>query len=270
MFIIDVSQSVEHDHPYAFDFLRADITHVDEYFAKRGGVRTLGLRRTFEWIVRPPHKAQADEQQQQEQQQSQPNLSQAKLEEPEQRDMTNGRQLTTLSTLASGPFSKFEIIHRGPGESDEELMAEVKRLMQEHDEEKAEGSAMQQAQNARDDKQSEAIFRQAYIPQTLNEVFDPERDIDRRNEGKANDLIYANVIGVEERAAVQEGSSDDSGTDSASDDSESDGGSEDGNEEGQEKKAPRGHKHEDKEAKKVSTAHEDSLRCRIHTPVCTL
>jgi len=28
LFVIDVSQSVEHDHPHAFDFLRKDITNV--------------------------------------------------------------------------------------------------------------------------------------------------------------------------------------------------------------------------------------------------
>ncbi len=51
--IIDVSQSVEHDHPRAYDFLRADIGHVDEYFAKRG-VHTLGLRKTFDFVVSEP------------------------------------------------------------------------------------------------------------------------------------------------------------------------------------------------------------------------
>ncbi|PWZ01948.1 RIO1-domain-containing protein [Testicularia cyperi] len=53
LWIIDVSQSVEHDHPRAYDFLRADLGHVDEYFAKRGVV-TLGLKRSFDFVVREP------------------------------------------------------------------------------------------------------------------------------------------------------------------------------------------------------------------------
>ncbi|CDW96768.1 hypothetical protein [Sporisorium scitamineum] len=53
LWIIDVSQSVEHDHPRAYDFLRADLGHVDEYFAKRG-VHTLGLRKSFDFVVSEP------------------------------------------------------------------------------------------------------------------------------------------------------------------------------------------------------------------------
>ncbi|KAM0790187.1 hypothetical protein ACM66B_005505 [Microbotryomycetes sp. NB124-2] len=51
LWIIDVSQSVEQDHPAAFDFLRADIKNADDFFAKRG-VTTLGLTRTFNFITR--------------------------------------------------------------------------------------------------------------------------------------------------------------------------------------------------------------------------
>ncbi len=51
LYIIDVSQSVEHDHPSAFDFLRNDIKNVEDFFSKMG-VNCLGLRRSFEFIVK--------------------------------------------------------------------------------------------------------------------------------------------------------------------------------------------------------------------------
>jgi len=51
LWIIDVSQSVEHDHPSAFDFLRKDLNNVDEFFS-RLGVKCLGLRRTFDFVIR--------------------------------------------------------------------------------------------------------------------------------------------------------------------------------------------------------------------------
>ncbi|KAJ3801560.1 RIO1-domain-containing protein [Lentinula aff. detonsa] len=51
LWIIDVSQSVEHDHPSAFDFLRKDLSNVEEFFG-RSGVDCLGLRRVFEFVIK--------------------------------------------------------------------------------------------------------------------------------------------------------------------------------------------------------------------------
>lgn len=53
LYIIDVSQSVEHDHPRAFDFLRIDLQNIEDYFTKRssGAVRTLGLRRAYGFVT---------------------------------------------------------------------------------------------------------------------------------------------------------------------------------------------------------------------------
>merc|ERR1711962_1513614 len=49
-YIIDVSQSVEHDHPHALEFLRKDLHNVTVFF-QRFGVAVLGLRELFEWVV---------------------------------------------------------------------------------------------------------------------------------------------------------------------------------------------------------------------------
>merc|ERR1711874_177696 len=35
VYVIDVSQSVEHDHPHALEFLRKDIRNVNEFFRKK-------------------------------------------------------------------------------------------------------------------------------------------------------------------------------------------------------------------------------------------
>lgn len=283
---------MEQDHPYAFDFLRADIQHVDDYFSKRGGVQTLGLRRTFEWVVHPPARpvesaaadvegvaGHATPQQQQRQPAQEATGDDESLPAPH-----------TLSSLATGPFTKFETVHRGPGESDEELAAQVKQMIAEREraadeqqrDDAASGQGMtaasEEARNtaAAEARQDEAVFRQAYIPQTLNEVYDPERDIDVRNEGKGDDLIYANVIGVgndhyKGRAedAAPEGEDDadvagdtegaptagsaSSSLSSSSDGEEKDGGGTGDDDEGRQERqehAPRGHKHEDRDAKK--------------------
>jgi len=49
-FIIDVSQSVEHDHPHALEFLRKDLFNVTEFF-RRLEVAVLGLKELFDWVV---------------------------------------------------------------------------------------------------------------------------------------------------------------------------------------------------------------------------
>lgn len=36
--MIDVSQSVEHDHPHALEFLRSDCSNITEFFRKKQGI----------------------------------------------------------------------------------------------------------------------------------------------------------------------------------------------------------------------------------------
>lgn len=50
--VIDVSQSVEHDHPHAFDFLRKDATNITDFFAKKN-VATMTVRELFTFITDP-------------------------------------------------------------------------------------------------------------------------------------------------------------------------------------------------------------------------
>jgi RIO kinase 1 len=48
--VIDVSQSVEHDHPRALEFLRMDAQNVTDFF-RRAGVRTMLPRELFDFVV---------------------------------------------------------------------------------------------------------------------------------------------------------------------------------------------------------------------------
>lgn len=48
--IIDVSQSVEHDHPHAFDFLRKDCVNISEFFRKKS-VATMTIKELFDFIT---------------------------------------------------------------------------------------------------------------------------------------------------------------------------------------------------------------------------
>lgn len=50
LYIIDVSQSVEQDHPHALDFLRKDCQNVNDFFSKNGA-NVLTLRQLYEFIT---------------------------------------------------------------------------------------------------------------------------------------------------------------------------------------------------------------------------
>ncbi|KAI8969622.1 RIO1 family-domain-containing protein [Trametes punicea] len=229
LWIIDVSQSVEHDHPHAFDFLRADLRNIEDFFAKRG-VRILGLRRSFEFITR--------------------------------------------DRSASG--SQDEIVLREWLES-----AEPSGQDAAVDEEQSAGVT-------KDTAHEDEVFMRSYIPRTLNEVYDPERDVDVLTRGEGEKLIYKDTIGIvapgqskrdkdasdtgkaveagiggcEEKIVQQqkgvsfadqkgetsekdEGAEDMNGDDSDEDESEDESGHE-----GKKERKPRGHRHEDKQAKK--------------------
>ncbi|CAM8885350.1 unnamed protein product [Rhodiola kirilowii] len=52
LYIIDVSQGVDLDHPHALDFLRRDCVNVSDFF-RREGVAVMTIRELFDFIVDP-------------------------------------------------------------------------------------------------------------------------------------------------------------------------------------------------------------------------
>ncbi|KAF4577215.1 protein kinase rio1 [Pleurotus pulmonarius] len=206
LYIIDVSQSVEHDHPSAFDFLRSDITNIEEFFG-RLGVTCLGLRRTFDFVTRE-----------------------------------------RLSPVGDGePVSDGEILTnwlRNPEPS--EAISPHERVGEDGD-----GDIRQASLS----KHEDSVFLHSYIPRSLNDVLDPERDIAAVSRGEAKQLIYANTLGIVNENVVDvvpgshnsSVSQDDS---SETEDEDSDEGDSDALIDGDQRRKPRGHRFEDKEAKK--------------------
>ncbi|CCM03492.1 uncharacterized protein FIBRA_05626 [Fibroporia radiculosa] len=259
LYIIDVSQSVEHDHPHAFDFLRSDLRNVEDFFEKRG-VPCVGLRRAFEFVTRDalapsvtpssaePSSKLADEEA----------VLRQWMEEPDTLPQT-------------------EVVVEGDESAPPVLGASAASVNAAHE---------------------DSVFLRSYIPRTLNEVYDPERDVGALSRGEGGDLIYKDMIGVvgprenpgadgvehrddqthlrEQEGAdggwaaargslsvrfAREGAGDgaddedaDASSGSASDDAadepdESGSSASHGNGEFEERR-PRGHRHEDKDAKK--------------------
>lgn len=184
LYIIDVGQSVEHDHPSAFDFLRSDLKNIEDFFGRRG-VRCVGLRRAFEFIISETTD-EGDE------------------ESWLRRLIADERELDT--------DEKEDIL-------DDQRQGHEKQS---------------------DDK----VFMQSYIPRTLNEVYDPERDVDLVSRGTGQHLIYSDIIGVV-------GASEGITQMKMKEDVESSASDKDDQSENFEERQPRGHRNEDKEAKKV-------------------
>ncbi|OJD35089.1 extragenic suppressor of the bimd6 mutation [Diplodia corticola] len=205
--VIDVSQSVEHDHPRALEFLRMDIKNVADFF--RGGQRavdTLPDRAVFAFITDP-----------------------------------------ALSTEMVGMRDALEELYRKRAD-------DVAAAADDDD-----------AGAIPDDEVDNEVFRKQYIPQTLEQVYDIERDAELVGAGKADSLVYQNLLastkakdGAGAGAAVvggEEGEDEDGDEDEEGDEDED--GSEDGegehggDREWRDKGPPRGKRFEDKDDKKA-------------------
>lgn len=122
---IDVSQSVEHDHPRSLVFLRADCANITAFFRKFG-VPTLRVRRLFDFITD-----------------------------------------TDLSECdADARFDEALHMSKDDREDDDE------------------------------DDVDEKVFKNAYIPQRLDEVPNYERDAKSVKTAEADELLYARFVGM--------------------------------------------------------------------------
>ncbi|KAF4783598.1 RIO1 family protein [Colletotrichum scovillei] len=182
LYIIDVSQSVEPDHPRALEFLRMDIKNVGDFF-RRKGVDTLSDRSIFDFI----------------------SATDGPVEEP-----ALGEAIEQLYT-------------NRPADNEE-------------------AAAEQEVDNE--------VFRKQYIPQTLEQVYDIEKDAAKIGQGDGDKLVYKNLLAdtvvkdeEKEEEEEEETSEDESGSGASLASGEEDDSKFD-------KGRPRGRKHEDKEEKK--------------------
>ncbi|KAJ5908798.1 hypothetical protein N7495_001480 [Penicillium taxi] len=185
LYIIDVSQSVEHDHPRSLEFLRMDIKNCSDFF-RRKGVHVLGERTIFQFILSPEGPVEAE---------------------------VGGAMFEAIEKLFTARDS-------GTVEDQEEEEVDT------------------------------AVFRQQYIPQTLDQVYDVERDAEKIRDGAGGDLVYGDLLaGGKAKPTVKDVDAEinASGEDVAS-------GSESGDSDEEydpfAKKAPRGKRFEDKDSKR--------------------
>lgn len=142
LYIIDVSQSVEHDHPRSLEFLRMDIKNVSEFF-ERKGVETLSERSVFGFV-------------------------------------TAAVASTEMKGMREAIAKLYEV--------------------------QAQEGHVDLGNREIDDE----VFRQQYIPQTLQQVYDIERDGERVMQGEGDSLVYQNLLAdkIADGGAVQRVSAD--------------------------------------------------------------
>ncbi|RWA07018.1 hypothetical protein EKO27_g8089 [Xylaria grammica] len=189
LYVIDVSQSVEHDHPRSLEFLRMDIKNTGDFF-RRQGVDTLADRVVFDFIIAPG----------------------GAVEEPGLKESIE--QLYTSRTESA---------------TDEKAVAEL--------------------------EVDNEVFRQQYIPQTLEQVYDIEKDAERIGHGEGDKLVYRNLLAdqvVLPKTTDSQASEGDQSDEDATLDSEDDSEDDSGDESKFSKGPPRGKRFEDKDEKKVS------------------
>lgn len=189
LYIIDVSQSVEHDHPRSLEFLRMDIKNAGDFF-RRKGVDTLADRTVFDFIIES----------------------------------------------------------QGPVEG-----AEMKKSIEQLYENRPAVGEDEQA--LADQEVDNEVFRNQYIPQTLEQVYDIEADGQKLGTGEGDSLVYRNlladqvVVSKDEKTATDEAAQGSAGSDDESDDGASLDGS--GSESAEGDGRPRGKRFLDKDEKRV-------------------
>jgi RIO kinase 1 len=184
LYIIDVSQSVEHDHPRSLEFLRMDIKNVSDFFARKG-VNVFSEREIFDFITDNKSSTDAESSQ---------------------------KALIQL-------------------EKDRESRTDDEKLRLQREDE---------------------VFRQQYIPQNLDQVYDIERDGEQIDRGEGDALVYRALLADKTVAPERTSTDDDHEEEDASI-----GAGDDDDEEyffDDDDKPPRGHRFEDKDSKKARKA----------------
>ena len=200
--IIDVSQSVEQEHPQAFEFLRKDCTNISEFFRKKG-VSTMTIKELFDFVT--------------------------------DRTINEENMEQCLEKISN------RIADRNFDELSEQ------------------------------EKIDEEVFKNSFIPKTLSDVYDIERDIlaskQKSNDENGQELIYATVTGLDLKVAEKPKVLDEA--ESESEGSDSDSNEEEHNEDSEKTKAQGRNKNEtaeEKRARKKAIKEEKATKRETKVP----
>jgi RIO kinase 1 len=160
--IIDVSQSVEREHPRALEFLRMDCQNITDYFRRSHGVPVMTPRELFDFTVHAGLGSVEEER----------SYIEAAL------DRAVARTMPGADEGAAGGEESGELTGTGVTGG------------------AGAGGAGGKLHESAEAEVEHAVFMQSYIPQSLSEVRDAESETARVLAGTASGLYHAVITGV--------------------------------------------------------------------------
>jgi RIO kinase 1 len=156
LYMIDVSQSVEHDHPHALEFLRKDCENVVDFFKKSlGQAAILTLRELFDFVVKDSES-----------------LRKELLEKIPQSS-------NTIPIICHA-----SLVHSHTSTDDLDILLES-YLCQIHKELVNRPIDFFEMANV---QVEEEVFKNSYIPRTMEELMDVEKEIKRAKSGATDNV----------------------------------------------------------------------------------
>ncbi|KAJ3416618.1 MutS-like protein [Chytridiales sp. JEL 0842] len=160
-YIIDVSQSVEHDHPHALEFLRKDVGNIVDFFGKKvTGLehKVAGLRDVFEFIISPPERLHTQ---------------------------LSASAYTPLPPLPSTNHLSTQLDSEPDSTNDEDPWQPLLDAYIAH---------LHSPSFPRSNEMDTEVFKRIYIPRTLDEMGDSVDGVTKEGESGANVILKGAVV----------------------------------------------------------------------------
>ncbi|KAH6568468.1 hypothetical protein BASA61_000482 [Batrachochytrium salamandrivorans] len=154
IYVIDVSQSVEHDHPHALEFLRKDCANVVDYFRKRLTEQIMTLREIFDFVV---------------------------------------SDLSVFVAYINEHSDDSVVVDNSPTSTNNETTILDRYLDMTHIEISKRPSTYLDDNTVQSNEQ---VFKNVFIPRTLDEIQTAETDIQKIRDGDDGDILYKMVTGL--------------------------------------------------------------------------
>jgi len=179
VYVIDVSQSVETDHPSALDFLRRDAHNVNDFFDRVGNLHVLSNRQLFEYIIVPSVSNIRTK-----------SITHGDDDDDEMDAFENVNQKHTDRIFPEAHGGK-EIVNQEEERQEERVLKNLLHAIIEQTETKLKQSPKEMIISKCKEEVDEAVFMNQFLPRSLNQV--AEYEIKKMETGDVEET-YARAV----------------------------------------------------------------------------